>query len=231
MRKITGREKSLPLVHFEDMEVIGERYARDAVTGERYKLPKDTTYKQWKEMQDAAHGAGTVDKMRKMSYNESADQKQFDAYKARLGDEAPNTFEDFQKLKYDSPTAYNDLCGLYSYKGRVPEATKADYGKYKAVKATGVYGSVRVPPKYIDVKGLTFKDEHGEHHGCTLEQAIGYIENAKCSITRKRWDGYHTNYYAMDGATYVSDKEGTINTAFMKKDFDPTTNSILEVFQ
>lgn len=86
--------------YFEDMEGIGERYARDAVTGERYKLPKDTTYKQWKEMQDAAHGAGTVDKMREMSYNESADKAQYDKYKALLGDKAPKTFADFQKIKY-----------------------------------------------------------------------------------------------------------------------------------
>lgn len=217
--------------YFADMEGVGERYARDAVTGERYKLPKDTTYKEWKAQQDAAHGAGTVDKMRKMGYNESADQKQFASYKSRLGKEAPKTFEDFQKVKYDSPAAYNDLCGLYSYKGRVPEATKADYAAYKAIKATGVTGSVRVPPKAIDASALVFKDGHGGRHGCTLEDARGYIKNAKCSITRKRWDGYHTNYYSLEGAAYVSDDEGVINTAFGSGDFDPLTQSILEVFQ
>lgn len=217
--------------YFADMEGVGERYARDAVTGERYKLPKDTTYKEWRDQQNAAHGAGTVEKMRKMGYNESADKKQFSSYKARLGKEAPKTFEDFQKLKYDNLTAYNDLCGQYSYKGRVPEATKADYTAYKAVKATGVTGSVRVPPKAIDADTLVFKDGHGRHHGCTLDEARGFIKSAKCSITRKRWDGYHTNYYALEGAAYVSDSEGVINTAFGKKDFDTTTQSIMEVFQ
>ena len=40
--------------YFEDMKGLGERYARDAVTNERYKVPKDTTYADWKAQQDAA---------------------------------------------------------------------------------------------------------------------------------------------------------------------------------
>lgn len=86
--------------YFADMDGVGERYARDAVTGERYKLPKDTTYEQWKAKQDAAHGEGTVDKMRKIGYNYSADKAQFERYKALLGDKAPKTFADFQAVKY-----------------------------------------------------------------------------------------------------------------------------------
>lgn len=86
--------------YFDDMEGVGERYARDAKTGERYKLPKDTTYAQWKEMQDAAHGSGFVDKHRQMEYNITADKAQYEKYKALLGDKAPGTFEDFQAIKY-----------------------------------------------------------------------------------------------------------------------------------
>jgi hypothetical protein len=86
--------------YFADMEGVGERYARDAVSGKSYKIPKDTTYEQWKAQQDATYGAGTVDKMRKIGYNESSDLKQFKAYKDLLGDKAPKTFADFQKIKY-----------------------------------------------------------------------------------------------------------------------------------
>lgn len=217
--------------YFEDMVGIGERYARDAVTGESFKVPGNMTYNQWKAKQDGLHGQGTVDKMRKTSYNETADRAQFEKYKERLGADAPRYFKDFQALKYDDPTGYDELVGLYSYKGRVPEATKADYKAYKAVKATGVIGSVRVPAKPIEVEELVFKDAHGAHHGCTLADAKGYIRQAKCSITRKRWDGYHTNYYSFDGATYVSDESGKINTAFPKEKFDPDTKAIMEVFK
>lgn len=216
---------------FADMEGLGERYARDAVTDERFKVPKDMTYKQWKAKQDEAHGPGTVDKIRKMKYNIDVDDTQYTDYKSRLGAEAPKTFEDFRKLKYDNPEGYAELCGHYAYKRRVPEATVADYRAYKAIKATGVYGSVRVPPKSVDIEKLIFNDEHAAHHGCTLEQAKGFISAAKCSITRKRWDGYHTNYYAAEGAAYVAEDTQTIKTAFSSTDYDPITKSILEVFQ
>ena len=86
--------------YFEDMEGMGDRFARDVKTGERYMLPKETTYNEWKQMQDAAHGDGFVDKQRKMGYNESADKAQHEKYKALLGDKVPQTFADFQELKY-----------------------------------------------------------------------------------------------------------------------------------
>ncbi len=36
--------------YFEDMEGIGERYARDVETGESFTVPKDMTYEQWKNI-------------------------------------------------------------------------------------------------------------------------------------------------------------------------------------
>lgn len=93
--------------YFEDD--LGERIARDAKTGEVYYLPSNTTYKQWKEMQAEKYGSGAVDTARKMTYNKSADKKQYERYKALMDDDFPDTFEDFQKLKYDTP----ELWGSY----------------------------------------------------------------------------------------------------------------------
>lgn len=89
--------------YFDDMDGVGERYARDAKTGEGYKLPKDITYNEWKAMQDKKYESDNVDKLRKMGYNKSVDMLQFENYKSRLGTDAPKTFEAFQKLKYDTP--------------------------------------------------------------------------------------------------------------------------------
>ena len=86
--------------YFADMEGVGTRIARDAKTGESFDVPRDMTYKEWKAKQDELYGEGTVDKQRKMGYNESADRKQFERYKERLGSNAPKTFTAFQKLKY-----------------------------------------------------------------------------------------------------------------------------------
>ena len=217
--------------YFEDMDGMGERYARDAVTGERFKVPGNMTYDQWKAQQDALHGQGTVDKMQKISYNETADRAQFEKYKERLGADAPRYFKDFQALKYDRAAEYKDLAGLYSYKGRVPEASKADYKAYKAVKATGVIGTVRVPPETIDADILTFNDAHAARHGCTLDDAKGYVRAAKCTVRRKRWDGVSINCYSLDGAAYIDADTMKVKTAFSEKDFDPTTKAIAEVFR
>lgn len=217
--------------YFEDMDGMGERYARDAVTGERFKVPGNMTYDQWKAQQDALHGQGTVDKMQKISYNETADRAQFEKYKERLGADAPRYFKDFQALKYDRAAEYKDLAGLYSYKGRVPEASKADYKAYKAVKATGVIGTVRVPPETIDADILTFNDAHAARHGCTLDDAKGYVRAAKCTVRRKRWDGVSINCYSLDGAAYIDANTMKVKTAFSEKDFDPTTKAIAEVFR
>lgn len=87
----------------------GARFARDAKTGEGYYLPKNVTYQQWKDLQDAKYGAGTVDKMQKMDYNSSAGKEQFKKYKTVIGDVIPDSFEDFQTIKYEKPDEWERL--------------------------------------------------------------------------------------------------------------------------
>lgn len=228
--------------YFADMEGIGERYARDAETGERYKLPKDTTYKQWKQMQDTAHGSGFVDKQRKMVYNKSADMAQFDAYKARLGDDAPKSFADFQKLKYDNPSAYEDLCGHYRYKGRVPEATKGNYRTYKAIKATGINGSVRVPPlqpqpvHILEDKASKRDPAHIMHRmeerGLTAENMQSYVDNALFSVSQ--FKGTRRVFYSAEGVTVLTrtnDYEGIdwiAKTAWNRSEFDEIAENAIK---
>lgn len=188
------------------------------------------------EYEDVRH----YDKLGGMSYEEwkaqkgknlSLDAKQWEEYRNILGKEAPSTLDSFQNMKYNEPEKWEYLQGYKRYKKKVPEATAADYSAYKAVKATGATGTVRVPPEKIDVDTLTFKDSHGTRHGCTLPDAKRYIQTAKCSIQRTRWDGLHTNYYALDGATYVQNGIHRINTAFPKEKFDPDVKKIVEVFE
>lgn len=67
--------------------------------------------------------------------------------------------------------------------GRVPEATKADFQTYKKIKATGIYGTVRVPAAKIDTSALTLDVAHinERRHGVTQEEAVSYIKNAAFS--------------------------------------------------
>ena len=110
--------------YFEDMAEAGERFARDVVTGERYTVPKDMTYEQWKAQQDAAHGEGSVDLARKMAYNKNADTAQFERYKMVLGEKVPGSLEDFQRIKYQDPQKWTVLKSQY----RVVNQYKIDSG-------------------------------------------------------------------------------------------------------
>lgn len=94
-------------------------YARDVVTGERYTVPGNTTYEQWKAQQDALHGAGTVNLQRKMSYNASADMVQFERYKEMFkGRDFPNSLDAFQQMKYydvDRWESYKAIACIKNY--------------------------------------------------------------------------------------------------------------------
>ncbi len=213
----------------------GLRYEHDAYApcfshaifgGDAMRLMQGDCLELMKEIPD-----GTVDMERKKAYNESADREQWKNYRNRLGNDIPSSFKDFQTLKYEDAESYKNLVDLYRYKGRVPEATKLDYELYKRVKATGIVGTIRIPPYPIDADALEFKDEHGKRHGCSIEDARSYIKNAKCSVRRKQWDGFHTNYYSFEGTTCVKDDIHAINTAYPEEEYKSINRKILEVFR
>ena len=85
---------------WEEFDITPERIARNIDTGEHFEVPANMTYEQWKEEQDKRYGSGTVDKKRKMHYNEKADRAQYQKYIDVLGDDAPNTFSEFQIIRY-----------------------------------------------------------------------------------------------------------------------------------
>ncbi len=167
------------------------------------------------------------DIQQKMWYNKSADKEQYIHYKQRLGSDAPKSVAELQTLKYRHVEAYEELKTFYRYKGRVPEASKADFLTAQAIKNKGIVGSVRVPAAKIDVSNLSVADNHAFRHGCTIEDAKAYIQNAKVSITRYKWDGLHTNFYSLEGATYLN-ASNKVNTIYAKTDFKKDTSKILE---
>lgn len=100
--------------YYEDMEGLGERYARDVITGESFKVPGSMTYGQWKAKQDELYGGGTVDLKRKKQYNYSKDKAQFQQYKSVLGELAPKSLEDFRRIKYQNSEDWAKL--KYQYR-------------------------------------------------------------------------------------------------------------------
>lgn len=205
------------------------RRARDPETGKNIVIP-DMTYAQW-ESWKSSENRYVWETFQRKGRNVAGDQKQFEEYRSVLGKNAPKSIVEFQDLKHNGGEKWERLKSFRRYKGRVPEATQADFEKYLAVKETGVIGTIRVPPEKIDASALTFRDEHAARHGCTVKDAKGYVESAYCSIAKKRWDGFSINYYSASGAAYVDKETMEIKTSFSRKDYDPNTKAILEVFE
>lgn len=166
----------------------------------------------------------------KMLYNKEADKEQFAAYKSRPGSDAPRKLSDFQDMKYRDAEKYTELKQYYRYKKRVPEAKKDDFELAKRIKEKGIVGTIRVPAAKINISNLSAVNDHAFRHGCTIEDAKKYIENAKVSVVRKRWDGLSLNFYSENGATYVEYNSHLVKTIFNSDDYDPETQSIMEVF-
>lgn len=196
-------------------------------------MPKNMTYEEWYDQQVAEHGPGYVETQREKAYNQKADAAQFSRYADRLGADAPGGLEAFQEMKYNDPEAWTDLKSFYSYKGRVGEATRADFDTYKRIRATGIYGTVRVPPAPIDLDALTLDAAHiaARGHGVTLDEAKSFIQSAGFSLKRKHWSGDFLNYYSTEGAAYVRADDGVIRTAFKKAEFDAKTEKAVKAME
>lgn len=197
-------------------------------------MPENMTYEDWYRQQVDAHGPGYVEKERHKSYNQGKDAEQFGRYSERLGADAPADLDAFQEMKYTDPDAWSDLKSFYSYKGRVPEATRADFDLYKKIKGTGIFGTIRVPPEPIDAASLWLNAGHVADHGhsATEAEARSFIENAIFSLKRKHWTGaVFTNYYSTEGAAYVLNADNEIRTAFKRDQFKGAVKGVMEVIE
>lgn len=188
-------------------------------------MPERMTYREWYDKQVAKNGQGSVEIERQKSYNEKADREQYQEYVDRLGDDAPDSFDAFQTMKYQDPDAWSETKSFYSYKGRVPEATKGDFQTYTKVRAAGFTGTVRVPPVAVDASTLTIDAAHivARGHDVTLGEAIQYIEKAVFTVRRN----LSTNYYSPEGAVYVG-HDGLIRTAYKRQEFTGKVKKIME---
>ncbi len=196
--------RSVTVPYFDDEFSLGERAARDVETGETYYVPSDMKYKDWKKSQDDLYGVGTVDKKRKMAYNESVDKTQFGLYKERLGEDAPKSFKEFQKIKYDEPTSYDDLKGYYRYKGDNPDSSIEFYNADKAfkelrankqIRATGVVTSAPTGKVILDANPHTLG--RMQERNITIEKAQSFIDDADFAL--KQRNGTQYVFYTSEG--------------------------------
>ncbi|MFI3231201.1 MAG: minor capsid protein, partial [bacterium] len=92
-----------------------------------------------------------------------------------------------------------------------------------------IKGVLDLNPKPIDLTDYTFDYEHinaERNHNVNLEEAVSFMNNAKCTLTR--WNGIFLNYYSYEGAVYIDTKKKLIRTAFKNGEFDDETKRLME---
>ena len=100
----------------------------------------------------------------------------------------------------------------------------------EAIHAGGVRGKLNLAPTPLDPDSLTFDDFHinvERGHGVTAEQARQAIQKAKFSVIR--WNGEVELYCTNDIIVYVNHRHHVIRTAYLKSEFDPEIQRMMEI--
>lgn len=98
-------------VAYWDGMMFGERLARDS-EGKTYYVDRNMSYEDWYNKYVKGNHREELAELK--IKNKSSDKKQYEKYKEILGDEAPKTFEDFRKMKYNDTNKYKALETKYN---------------------------------------------------------------------------------------------------------------------
>lgn len=102
--------RTVAIIYLSDSQYMMQRTANDPITGEKLKLKPDATYQDWRQAVILKHGPQAFDSLDNRVGNRRYDTTQYDEYKRILGgDNVPETFEDFQTMKYNDSDSYQNL--------------------------------------------------------------------------------------------------------------------------
>ncbi|MDK0626929.1 minor capsid protein [Clostridium perfringens] len=192
-----------------------QRRARDPVTGKNY-IINNMNYNEWYDkFVVKKYGQDKTETLEKMIKNKASDKKQYAKYKASLSELLPKNFNDFQKLKYNSPDIWSKIKDVYN--GNYSESEFADI-KFFFNKFLGSNNM------NINIKQLPRK-----HYKNIME----YIDNSPDEVKKLVYENINEINFKdinfKDGAARYSPKEKgiylDINTDFSNKRGQYTTVS------
>ena len=101
--------------YFEDEYEFGERAARN-VGGKTYYIPSNIKYNEWLEkyVSSDPENKKAFELDVKKRKNQSSDYKQYNNYRGLLGNDVPETFAEFQEMKYNDTDKWKNLKAQYS---------------------------------------------------------------------------------------------------------------------
>lgn len=121
------RCRTTTVPYFEDD--IGERAARDPVTGKTCYVDGNMKYKDWYK-ENVANNPEALAEENKVK-NKASDKKQYEKYGEVLGKEVPKSFDKFQELKYNDVKEWNKLKQLYNDTNNGKVWLKAEFSSQK----------------------------------------------------------------------------------------------------
>lgn len=192
-----------------------QRRARDPVTGKNY-IINNMNYNEWYDkFVVKKYGQDKTETLEKMIKNKASDKKQYAKYKASLSELLPKNFNDFQKLKYNSPDIWSKIKDVYN--GNYSESEFADIKSF----FNKFLGSNNMN---INIKQLPRK-----HYKNIME----YIDNSPDEVKKLVYENINEINFKdinfKDGAARYSPKEKgiylDINTDFSNKRGQYTTVS------
>ncbi|HAT4283504.1 TPA: hypothetical protein I9088_001386 [Clostridium perfringens] len=192
-----------------------QRRARDHVTGKNY-IINNMNYNEWYDkFVVKKYGQDKTETLEKMIKNKASDKKQYAKYKASLSELLPKNFNDFQKLKYNSPDIWRKIKDVYN--GNYSESEFADIKSF----FNKFLGSNNMN---INIKQLPRK-----HYKNIME----YIDNLPDEVKKLVYENINEINFKdinfKDGAARYSPKEKgiylDINTDFSNKRGQYTTVS------
>ncbi|MBP3396523.1 MAG: hypothetical protein J6L87_05050 [Clostridia bacterium] len=152
----------------------------------------------------------------KMVYNESADKKQYQEYRSRLGRDMPNGgFSTFQKLKYTDANAYEDLKAYFRYKGISPQSDRRFFEAEKAKNTLVKSGKIKAKGIVVNQNPIRILTENShavtsmEERNISHDEAQKFIDNSIFALRQQ--NGVVYAYYSKSGFAAI-DVDGMLRT-------------------
>ena len=150
----------------------------------------------------------------------------------------PNTFEEFQKLKYNDTENWEYIKRFAKYKRKYPQSNKRFFDVMENLQKSGIRIGVPLPP----VKKQAFILPEGKHdpyhimhrmveRHITDDDIRGYMNNAKCMFVQ--WGGQRQRFVSEQGTCVITqDGDSWIyKTAWSKDNYDEESDKIMEVLK
>lgn len=172
-----------------------------------------------------------------MIENAGRDIKQYERYKAVLGNEV-GSLANFGYIKYNDPKKFEYFKGLKHYLEKYPTSDKRYYDAAEKLKELGIKKGIVLPPVQKQAFILPEGKKDPYHimnrmleRNITDDDVRAYMKNAKAMFSQ--WGGQRQLFVSDAGMCLITKQdEGWIyKTVWSKYDFDEESEKIMEVLK